>query len=416
MKTYKAAVIGCSRMGAFIDNEVVGAPGHVPPYAHTAVFYACPRTHLAACSDIRPEVMEEVGSQFDIPKERQYTDYKELIDREQPDIVSVATQPEHRAEIVIYAVEHGARAIYAEKALCASMAEADAILEACERNGAVLNLGTQRRWHSGFVKMREVIESGRIGDLKTVVFSGSSLFNGASHHYDNLLFLNGDARATSVQMSLVEGNWRIDEDRLTEDPVSHGVIQFENDVTAYAVLSPHEVEWEASCERGTLTAWAGSKYRIREEGPPGIPGLAHDGSRPLPAPQAIQLQPAPGGGSGQLPGHGRADEGRSKGGPRGYGAHFRQHRVAPPRRGAGRAAAEGQPHLPAARPRPEAAEVQCVEARRGPSCYTFSGGPTSQRSSEVEQRFRKPQVDGSNPSVGSIRPHDPSEPPAGANG
>ena len=274
MKTYKAAVIGCSRMGAFIDNEVVGAPGHVPPYAHTAVFYACPRTHLAACSDIRPEVMEEVGSQFDIPKERQYTDYKELIDREQPDIVSVATQPEHRAEIVIYAVEHGAKAIYAEKALSASMAEADAILEACERNGAVLNLGTQRRWHPGFVKMRGVIESGRIGDLKTVVFGASSLFNGASHHYDNLLYLNGDARATWVQMSLVEGSWEIDGDRLTEDPVSHGVIQFENDVTAYAVLSPHEVEWEASCERGTLTAWAGSKYRIREEGPPGYRGSA----------------------------------------------------------------------------------------------------------------------------------------------
>ncbi len=272
MKTYKAAVIGCSRMGAFIDNEVVGAPGHVPPYAHTAVFYACPRTDLAACSDIRVEVMEEVGRQFDIPKERQYTDYKELIDRERPDIVSVATQPEHRAEIVIYAVEHGAKAIYAEKALSASMAEADAILEACERNGAVLNLGTQRRWHPGFVKMREVIESGRVGALKTVVFGASSLFNGASHHYDNLLFLNGDARAEWAQMSLVEGNWDIVGDRLTEDPVSHGVIQFENGVTAYAVLSPREIEWEASCERGTLTAWPGSQYRLREEGPPGYRG------------------------------------------------------------------------------------------------------------------------------------------------
>ena len=292
MKTYRAAVIGCSRMGAFIDNEVVGAPGHVPPYAHTAVFYACPRTDLIACSDIRPEVMEEVGRQFDIPKERQYTDYKTLIDTEGPDIVSVATQPEHRAEIIIYAVEHGAKAIYAEKALSASMAEADAIVEACERNGAVLNLGTQRRWHPGFVKMREVIESGRIGALKTVVFSASSLFNGASHHYDNLLFLNGDARAEWVQMSLVAGNWDIVGDRLTEDPVSHGVIQFENDVTAYAALSPREVEWEASCERGTLTAWPGSKYRLREEGPPGYRGAPTmvAGRFPRPRPYSSNLR------------------------------------------------------------------------------------------------------------------------------
>ena len=121
LKTYRAAVIGCSRMGAFIDNEVVGAPGHVPPYSHTAVFTACDRIDLIACSDLRPEVMAEVGVQFNIPTEKQYTDYKELIDKEQPDIVSVATQPEHRAEIVIYAVEHGAKAIYAEKAMAASM-------------------------------------------------------------------------------------------------------------------------------------------------------------------------------------------------------------------------------------------------------------------------------------------------------
>ena len=44
MKTYRAAVIGCSRMGGFIDNEVVDSPRHVPPYSHAAGFYACDRT------------------------------------------------------------------------------------------------------------------------------------------------------------------------------------------------------------------------------------------------------------------------------------------------------------------------------------------------------------------------------------
>ena len=269
MQIYKSAVIGCSRMGAFIDNEVIGAPGHVPPYAHTAVFTQCTRTDLVACSDIRTEVMEEVGIQFNIPKQNQYTDYKTLIDNEQPDIISVATQPEHRAEIIIYAASHGVKAIYAEKALCASMEEAKKIVEVCEQNRVFLNLGTQRRWHPGFVKMRQVIESGNIGNLKRVVFSGGGLFNTASHYYDNLLYLNGDIPAKWVQMTLVEGDWKIEGNRLTEDPVCHGVIQFENDVTAYAVLSPHEMEWEASCERGTLTVWPGFKFKLRQEGPPG---------------------------------------------------------------------------------------------------------------------------------------------------
>ena len=272
MQTYRAAVIGCSRMGAFIDNEVVGAPGHVPPYSHTAVFTACDRTDLIACSDLRPEVMAEVGVQFNIPKEKQYTDYKELIDKEQPDIVSVATQPEHRAEIVIYAVEQGAKAIYAEKAMAASMAEADAMVEICERNGVFFNLGTQRRWHPGFTKMKEIIDSGKLGAPKTIIFNGSTLFNGASHYYDNLLFLNSDRRAVWVQAHLTEGNWQVEGERLTEDPIGHGIIHFENDVTAYAVIPSREIEWEVNCEKGNLTALPDSVYRMREEGPPGYRG------------------------------------------------------------------------------------------------------------------------------------------------
>ena len=53
MKTYRAALIGCSRMGAFIDNEV-SADRY--PYSHAAGYEACDRTELVACSDLRPDV------------------------------------------------------------------------------------------------------------------------------------------------------------------------------------------------------------------------------------------------------------------------------------------------------------------------------------------------------------------------
>ena len=106
MKTYRAAVIGCSRMGAFIDHEVVNYRGIVRPYSHAAGFYAEDRTDLVACADLRPSVMEEFGRQYDVPKQHQYTDYREMIERENLNIVSVATQLEQRAEVVIFAAEH----------------------------------------------------------------------------------------------------------------------------------------------------------------------------------------------------------------------------------------------------------------------------------------------------------------------
>ena len=89
METYKAALIGCSRMGAFIDNEV---PEERGAYSHAAGYEACDRTRMIACSDLRTDVMEQVGLRYDVPKDKQYTDYKEMIASEKPAIVSVATR------------------------------------------------------------------------------------------------------------------------------------------------------------------------------------------------------------------------------------------------------------------------------------------------------------------------------------
>ncbi|MFL2541126.1 MAG: hypothetical protein ACJ0UT_04000, partial [Candidatus Latescibacterota bacterium] len=63
MQTYKAALIGCSRMGAFIDNEV---PPNMRPYSHAAGYEACDRTDLIACADLRGDVMQQVGTRYGI--------------------------------------------------------------------------------------------------------------------------------------------------------------------------------------------------------------------------------------------------------------------------------------------------------------------------------------------------------------
>jgi predicted dehydrogenase len=254
MKTYRAAVIGCSRMGGFIDNEVAGYAKIILPYSHAAGYYACNRTDLVACADFRTDVMAKFGERYDIPKEHQYTDYREMIAQEQLDIVSVATQPEPRAEIVIYAAEHGVKAIYAEKAMAASMAEAEAMVAAVERNKVVFNLGTNRRWHPGYDKMKALIDSGELGALKTlIIYNNGTLFNTASHMFDLILRLNNDRPVSWVQAHL-PGSPVIEGDLVREDPRGQGFFQFENGVTAYAMLTPLGVEFQAICENGTLTA------------------------------------------------------------------------------------------------------------------------------------------------------------------
>ena len=264
MKTYKAALIGVSRMGAFIDNE--GSTRKLPT-SHAAAYEASDRTEIVACSDLRVDVMEQFGKRYGVAKEHQYVDYKEMIEREKPDIVSVATQPEPRSEIVVYLAEHGIKAIYAEKAMASSIREADAMVEAVERNGVAFNLGTNRRWEPGFDAMKELIDSGSLGAPKTIIiFNNGTLFNMSSHWFDIMLKLNGDRPVSWVQAHLKDGAEILDHDILPEDPSGHGIVQFENGVTGYALLAGGPSEVEVICERGVVTALGGRQWQVRGPG------------------------------------------------------------------------------------------------------------------------------------------------------
>jgi predicted dehydrogenase len=255
MHAYRAAVVGCSRIGAFIDNEVVGRGHHLLPYSHAAGYEACPRTTLIAGADLRPDVLSAFGGRYDVSSEHRYTDYREMILKERPDILSVATQPQHRAAITLFAIEHGVRALYCEKPLCASVMEAEAIAAAVKRHGVALNMGTNRRWNPGYIAIREAIASGAYGALTALVTYGTqTLFNTGSHWFDLLLYLSGDAEVAWVQAFLPDGDASIVGDEVITDPHYQGTIAFTNGVTAHLIPSAQPFAHEAICTLGTISA------------------------------------------------------------------------------------------------------------------------------------------------------------------
>ena len=239
-------------MGGFIDHEVAGMPGIVPPYSHGGGFLACERTDLVACSDFRRDLMEAFGTKYAVARERQYTDYKEMIAREELDIVSVATHVEHHAGIVIHAAENGVKAIYCEKGMAASLGEANAMARACRRNGVVFNMGAQRRYDPGFRKMREIIGGGELGALENLVMTyASGLFDHGCHTIDLAQYLNGDASALWVQGSNPRSPPPREGNVYREDPGGGGIVFFENGVTLY-LLNTNRYEYQAHCENGMV--------------------------------------------------------------------------------------------------------------------------------------------------------------------
>ena len=244
MRKYRSAIVGCSRIGGFIDNEVRGS--HVVlPYSHAAGYTACENTDLIACSDLRTDVMLEFGRQYNIEQDKQYTDYKKMIDIEKPDILSVATQPEIRSEIILYALSKGVSAIYAEKPLAASMKQAQEIFNAVEKNQAVFNLGTNRRWDNGFNILKNLISNGDLGEIKSItVFGGGGLFNSSSHWIDLIMYLNSDNKVLSVQGDVPGVADMIHNNILSDDPEGFGILHFSNGVKGYYCSSGvhHEVK------------------------------------------------------------------------------------------------------------------------------------------------------------------------------
>ena len=253
-KQYKACLIGCGRMGATIDDEVRNRPDSFLwiPYSHAAGYVAVEDTALVAVSDVVQEKVSAIQKRYNVPNG--YADYREMIEKEQPDIVSIATRPVARAEITIFAAEHGVKGIYCEKPLCCSMEEADAMFEACTKNNVKFNYGTQRRYMPIYLKMRELMSSGELGNIQCVVaYCGVGAAQwGHTHTADMVMFLAGDSEIEFVQgtIAVSEADW--DGNKLNIDPgISSGYVRFKNGVHGYFVAGTG-TEFEVCGTNGKL--------------------------------------------------------------------------------------------------------------------------------------------------------------------
>lgn len=256
MKTYRAALIGCGRMGATIDDEVADHPHSERwiPFSHAAAAVACERTDLIAVSDVVEEKAEAIRARYDAPV--CYTDYQEMIDKESPDIVLVATRPATHEEIIIHAAENGVKGIYCEKPLCCSMAEADRMVAAVERFGVKFNYGTQRRYTPRYREMRRMVEAGDLGDIQCVIIQQgtSAALWGLTHGADMMQFLAMDSDVDFVQGTIIAEDDDWDGNRLNVDPgIASGFVQFENGIRGYFTAAGG-TEFEVSGTEGKLRA------------------------------------------------------------------------------------------------------------------------------------------------------------------
>ena len=227
MKPFRAAVIGCGRIGSTIDEEHRGEPQFRYPWAHAPAYIEAKGVELVAASDLIPERREDFRNRWGVTA--LYSDFLEMVAKEQPDIVSITTNAKERAEVVIALAESGVKAIYATKPMCRTLAEADAMIETCRKNSVILAIACHKNWSPWFQACLQAIRDGEIGAFSSMVCNyGWSLSRGHSHTLAIFRQFAG------VPAKWVFGHMNSDEKAAGDDDLSGtGMIFYENGIRGF---------------------------------------------------------------------------------------------------------------------------------------------------------------------------------------
>jgi len=147
------------------------AGGHTHQENYAGDFAADPRCRLVGVADEpdvprrRQALNEKLARELGIPV---LPDLDQALARDDVHIVSVCAEPERRARVMVRCAEAG-KHLYLDKPMTASVDEADAVAAAIRKAGVASQMFSQVHWPvSG--RVRRVIESGSLGDLRAIHF------------------------------------------------------------------------------------------------------------------------------------------------------------------------------------------------------------------------------------------------------
>ena len=202
----KYALIGCGRISV---NHIAAAQAN--------------KLDIVAISDILPKKMDERKQKFNLgDTTKAYTDYKELLAKEKPELVAICTESGKHAKIALDCIDAGCHVII-EKPIALSLADADEIIDRARQCGVKVCTSHQNRFNKSIQKIREAVEQGRFGKMfygtahirwcrdknyyaqanwrGTWEQDGGALMNQCIHNIDLLRWMMGDEVVEVVGMT-----------------------------------------------------------------------------------------------------------------------------------------------------------------------------------------------------------------------
>jgi predicted dehydrogenase len=148
----KGAIIGLGKMGL----------------SHASIIGAHPEIELLAVCDTSSLVLDAFKKYSTV---HVYSDYKELINKEHPDFVLIATPTPLHYPMVKFALENSLH-VFCEKPFCLNSKEGEELSLIAKKNNLINQLGFHNHFIGTFRELKRLLHSGVLGDL--VHFTGEA--------------------------------------------------------------------------------------------------------------------------------------------------------------------------------------------------------------------------------------------------
>ncbi len=148
---YKCAIIGVSGSRAH---------GHAEAYQHIK------RGKLSAISTRNRENLDSFADKFQVSA--RYTDYREMFERERPDLVHVNTPPDVRLEVFRAANAAGIPALFVEKPLAIDVQDYLAIQDFAKDCQVKIAINHQLHFHPRRLALQKLVQDGKIGEIRFI--------------------------------------------------------------------------------------------------------------------------------------------------------------------------------------------------------------------------------------------------------
>jgi UDP-N-acetylglucosamine 3-dehydrogenase len=136
--------------------------GSISRSAHLPAYTNLDTAEVAAICDVSRESVEAAAEGFDVAPADRYTDYRELLARDDVDAVDICTPNQVRLEPLIAACEAG-KHVLVQKPMAISIDEANQMIAAARKGGVTLGVIYMGRFSPGAALVERLMRSGAVG-------------------------------------------------------------------------------------------------------------------------------------------------------------------------------------------------------------------------------------------------------------